>query len=76
MSHGNSQPAVQRTQMAAIVIAEEFQPKTPGGHHWAARASKAEALLVAQEAHLKEVKTLGHHQERSYRSLSTVKNKS
>jgi len=74
MSHGNSQPTVQRTQMAAIVTAEEFQPKTPSEHYWAARASKSEALLVAQEAHREEVKTLGHHQELKREVLSVITN--
>lgn len=31
--------------------------------YWATRALRAEALLVAQEAHKQEVKTLGDHQD-------------
>ncbi len=71
-SHCNPQTTVQRTQMAATVTAEEFQPQTPNEHYWAARASKAEALLTAQEAHRKEVKTLGHYQELKREVLSII----
>ena len=73
-SHGNPQSSVHRTQLAAIVTGEESHPKTPSEHYWAARASKAEALLAAQEAHRMEVKTLGHHQELKREVLSIIIN--